>query len=127
MAQKRKFRRERGAIWGYSRAARMARGEWRGVRMTLALTQSGGYYPALLPALRRRRPQHASTGTFYAAKVANPTFTNGVCPATLKGWKVVSGSATLFGSVTIPCHSGMALRGAMIQAANYFLIYLDSF
>ena len=60
------------------------------VRMQLTLTQSGGNYAALLRASDDAVFGNTSTGTFYAAEVANPTFSNGSCSALLYGWKVVA-------------------------------------
>src|SRR5258706_3658400 len=94
------------------------------VRMTLNLTQSGGNYAALLRASDNAVFGNTSTGTFYALEVTNPTFTGGACSATLNGWKVVSGSATLFASTTIPCHNGMVVRAVIIP--SILLVYVDN-
>src|SRR6266567_1906864 len=82
------------------------------VRMTLALTQLGGNYAALLRASNDAVLGNSSGGTYYAAELATPTFYNGACVATMYGWKVVSGSATLLATTTAPCHNGMVVRAA---------------
>ena len=96
------------------------------VRMTLTLTQSGGNYAVLMRASDNAVLDITSVGTFYAVEVANPTFTNGVCSASLYALKVVAGSATLLSSTPIPCHNGMVLRVVMVPSGSTLIVYLDN-
>jgi hypothetical protein len=98
------------------------------VRMTIALTQSGGNYAALARASDDAVLGNTNAGSYYALEIANPTLTNGACSASLYGWKVVAGSASLLTSTTIPCHTGMVLRAAMIPSggAVFFAAYVDN-
>jgi len=96
------------------------------VRMTLALTQSGGMYSALLHASPNASLGTSSaTGTFYAVEVANVAFTNGVCSATVAAYKFVSGTATGLNYTTIPCHSGMVVRAVMLSGGT-IVVYIDN-
>jgi len=96
------------------------------VGMQLRLTQSGGYYAALLRASSDAVLSSYNTGSYYAVEVANPTFSNGICTsASLYVWKVIAGSPAALASTAIPCHTGMVVR-AVMHPAGYIITYVDN-
>ena len=96
------------------------------VKMTLSLTQSGGMYSALLHASSNASLGTSSaTGTFYSIQIANVTFTNGVCSATVAEYKIVSGTATGLNAAYIPCHNGMVVRAVMLNGGT-IVVYIDN-
>ncbi len=93
------------------------------VQNWLTLAASGGTYTSYLLASSDAQLGSVTTGTFYAAEVQNPTFTGGVCTATLAAYKVVNGSVTALGSTSIPCRSGMVVR--LVATSNGIAVYAD--
>lgn len=91
--------------------------------MTLALNNSGGTYITYLRATSDALSGPALAGTFYALEVQNPTFSNGVCTATLALYRQQGGTNTQIFAYTIACHNGMVVRSA--AGAGWLMIYLD--
>jgi hypothetical protein len=89
------------------------------VRTTLTLAQSGGTYLTYLRATSNAQFASGNTGTFYVAEIANPTFSNGSCTATLHFYKQVNGTVEgpLNSEGIYNCHSGMVVRTVMLAGA----------
>ncbi|PWU05936.1 MAG: hypothetical protein C5B51_13320 [Terriglobia bacterium] len=74
---------------------------------TLSIKGNGGTYSIYLGATSQSL---AGTGSYYAVRLINPTFTGGGCSATLEVDQVTNGSYTAMNSVTGPCFDGQLLR-----------------
>lgn len=83
------------------------------VRTTWRLTASGGNYVSYLRASPDALAGPAPSGSYYSVEVRTPTFTNGVCAATLAVTRRVGGSVSLLGSTAAPCRNGMTVRSIM--------------
>ena len=95
------------------------------VKMTLALTATGGYYVSYLRASSNAMTSSTSpTGTFYATQLAQPTFAaNGACSATLQQIKLSTGYVATLTSTAIACHNGMTVRSLI--RGNLWMVYVD--
>ncbi len=96
------------------------------VKTTLTLTQSGGNYITYLHATSNALSGPATTGTFYAIELQNPTFNGSSCTATLAVYKVINAAVTLLAASTVPCRNGMVIR-AVYGSYNYLPVYVDNF
>lgn len=77
--------------------------------ITLALTASGGTFDVYLDASTDALSGPTPSGTYYVFELT-PTFSGSTCTATLIAYKRVSGTITLLGTTTVPCHNGTVLR-----------------
>ena len=95
------------------------------VRAKLKIPSAGGSYILYLRASDNAQiiPNGTPIGQFIALEVKNPTYTNGVCTATLNAWRAVGGALSLLGGTTIPCYDGMEVRGVSTPLRIRF--YLD--
>jgi hypothetical protein len=97
------------------------------VKTTLTLVASGGYYITYLRATSGSLLATGNAGTFYAVEVANPTFSNGVCTATMNVYKQtgLNNLTGPFATTPISCHTGMVVRSVFNQG-NGIAIYIDN-
>ncbi len=95
------------------------------VRAKLKLPSSGGSYVMYLRASDNAQiiPNGTTIGQFIALEVKDPTFTNGVCTATLNAWRGVGGGLSWLGGTSIPCYDGMEIRG--VSTPQRIRFYLD--
>jgi hypothetical protein len=94
------------------------------VKTTLTLVASGGYYITYLRATSGSLLATGNAGTFYAVEVANPTFSNGVCTATMNVYKQtgLNNLTGPFASTPISCHTGMVVRGRSRASNEYVYV-----
>ena len=95
------------------------------VKMTLALTQSGGTFSALLRASSNASLASSPTGTFYAIEITNIVFSGSTCSATLASYKVINGTATNLSSGAAPCGNGMIVR-SVITTSGVVYVYINN-
>lgn len=84
------------------------------VAATLHIPVSGGTYSLYLRATADAQAgpvgqYYNGTGSFYVMEVDNPTWSNGICTATLNALKRVNNTVTLLSSTTIACRDGMVV------------------
>ena len=94
------------------------------VRALLNLGADGGTYALYLHASPDALSGPASSGSYYAVELQNPTFTSQGCSATLAVSKRTSETVTSLQSETVPCHDGMVLR-AVYSADGTIGVWLD--
>ena len=71
------------------------------VAATLRLTASGGAYSLYLRGTQDALAGPAASGSYYVVEVQNPTFTNGICSATLAVYKRQNGVVTALTSMAL--------------------------
>jgi hypothetical protein len=86
--------------------------------MILTLAASGGVYISYLRA-------NSTATTYYSVEVQNPTFSGGLCSATLAVNKVVNSVVTTLSSSLIPCFNGMQIRSTVEQSSTIIVRYGD--